>query len=440
MKVIETGHLARVEGHGNVAVSIDNGKVKDVQFQIFEGPRLIERLTVGKTPEEVVNIVPRICAICSASHKMAAIKAMENALSIKPPGKVLLLRELLHMGEQIESHALHIYYLALPDYLGYPNAIALADKFPLEVQIALEMKHFANHILKTISGRFIHGENPIIGGFGKYPSREELVWIRSRARQFMPFTTKTVDLFNGIKYPDTPEADAVFACLNPPGGRYGFMGDEILVSTGDKVSVQDYRKLTNEEVKPHSFCKRSRYKGKSFTVGALARVNLLGERLEGEAKKMYEKYYSKKWKTNPLYNNAAQALEILYAMERVQTIIDEIIELPDEPEVKYTKKEGRAAGAVEAPRGTLYHYYELSGGRITDADIITPTAQNADDIEKFCFEATGRILKDGNDDAVIDMLNLIVRAYDPCISCSAHLITLGGDAGGRIAAEPGEKT
>jgi len=426
MKTIETGHLARIEGHGNVVLSIDGGRVKEARFQVIEGPRLIERLTVGKTPDETVNLVPRICAICSASHKLAVIRAMENALGVTPSKKVLLLRELLHMGEQVESHSLHTYYLALPDYLGYPSAIALAEKFPLEVRIALEMKAFGNTILKTIGGRFIHGENPVIGGFGKWPTRAELTWIRSRARQFMPFTLKTVDLFNSIAYPDTPESDTVFSCLNPSGGRFGLMGDEIILSTGDQMSVQDYRKLTNESLRPHSFCKRSAYKGKPFSVGALARVNNLGERLDGEAGKLFRKYVTPKWKRNPLYNNAAQAIEILWSMERIPQLVDELVGLPDEPVLAVTKKTGKAAGAVEAPRGTLYHWYDVVDGHVADGDIITPTAQSADDIERICFESASRLLAAGKEGEIVPMMNLIVRAYDPCVSCSVHLIRLDG--------------
>jgi len=427
MKTIETGHLARVEGSGNVVVTIDKNKVKDVQFKVLEGPRLFEKLVIGRAPDEVVNLVPRICAICSASHKLAVIRAMENALGIKPSKTVSLLRELLHMGEQIESHSLHTYYLALPDYLGFPNAIAMASKFSLEVKIALEMKAFGNFIMKTIAGRYIHGENPVIGGFGKLPERDDLLFIKARAKQFMPFTLKTVDIFNSIPYPDTPETETIFACLEPPNGEFGFMGDNILVSTGEKFSVQEYKRLTNEIVKSHSFCKRSQYRGSPYTVGALARVNILGERLKGEAGVAFKKYWSPKWKKNPLYNNAAQAIEILYAMERIPPLVDELLKNLNDfsgEKVEWKNKSGKGAGAVEAPRGTLFHWYDIKDGICIDGDIITPTAQNAEDIEKYCFEAASKIYADGKDEDVLDIVHKVVRAYDPCISCSVHIISL----------------
>ncbi len=421
MKKISVNHLSRIEGNAGITATIDGKVVTNVKFSLYEGPRLIERLTLGKTPEEDVNIVPRICAICSVSHKYAALRAMENALSIKVPSKAVLFRELMHLGEMIESHSLHTYYLALPDYVGFPNAIAMASKFDLEVKIALEMKEFGNHIMKKASGRFIHGENPVIGGFGKYPSKEELMWIKSRAIQFMPFVLKTVELFCGLDYPSCPEEETVYACCNPDQNKYGLIGDEIILSTGTKIGRDDYKRLTNEFVVPHSYAKRSRYKEKPYSVGSLARVNILGERLTGEAKKMYQKHFNRRWKKNPLFNNAAQALELLYAFERVPKIIDKMLKLPDPPLIEYTKKEGKGTGIVEAPRGLLIHSYEISDGLVSHTDIITPTAQNAEDIERYCYIAAQKFLYRGEEDKIRDRMELVIRAYDPCISCSAHM-------------------
>ncbi|MBN1223082.1 MAG: hydrogenase maturation protease [Candidatus Aminicenantes bacterium] len=421
-KRISIDHLARVEGNGGIAATIDGKVVTDVKFTINEGPRLIERLTVGRTPEEDVSIAPRICAICTVSHKNAVIRAMENALSVQVPPKVTYARELMHMGEMIESHSLHVYYLALPDYVGFPNAIAMASKFEFEVKIALEMKEFGNHIMKILAGRFIHGENPVIGGFGKLPSKKELMFIKSRAIQFMPFVLKTVNLFCGLDYPDNPEEDTLYACCEPGNDEYGFWGDEILLSTGEKFGRDDYKKLTNEFVVSHSYAKRSRYNGQPYSVGALARVNNLGERLQNESGNMYEKYFNPRWKRNPLFHNAAQALEILYCFERIPQLVDKMLEIPENPSiVDYTVKEGKGTGLVEAPRGLLIHHYEISGGLVAEVDIVTPTAQNAEDIERYCHIAAQKLLDDGHEDQIRDRMDLVVRAFDPCISCSAHM-------------------
>jgi sulfhydrogenase subunit alpha len=422
MRKITINHLARVEGNGGVTATIDGKIVTDVKFNIFEGPRLIERLTVGRTPEEDVSLSPRICAICSISHKNAVIRAMENALSVSVPEKVILARELMHMGEMIESHSLHVYYLALPDYVGFPNAIAMASQFAFEVKIALEMKEFGNHIMEVLSGRYIHGENPVIGGFGQFPTKEELFWIKNRAIQFMPFVMKTVSLFCELGYPDSPEEETLYACCEPGNDSYGFWGDEICLSTGEKIFRDDYKKLTNEFVVSHSYAKRSRYNGKPYSVGALARVNNLGERLEGEAGKSYKKYFNERWKRNPLFHNAAQALEILYCFERIPQLVDAMLQIPEDPPiVDYTVKKGKGTGLVEAPRGLLIHHHEIDQGLVGHVDIITPTAQNAEDIERYCQIAAQKLLDEGQEEKIRDRMEIVVRAFDPCISCSAHL-------------------
>ncbi len=423
MKVIGIDHLARVEGNGGIHATIDGKIVSDVKFTINEGPRLIEKLVLGRTPEEDASMSPRICAICTCSHKNGVLRALENAMGVKISPKAYLLRELMHMGEFIESHALHTFYLALPDYLGFPNAIAMASEYEFEVKIALEMKHYGNHIMKTTNGRFIHGENAVIGGFGAWPTRDELLFIKSRAVQFMPFVFKTVDLFCGLVYPDVPIAETRYVCCEPGDGRYGFWGDEILISTGEKIPRDDYPKVTNEFVVGHSYAKHSRYQGQPFTVGALARIVNLGERLDGEAGEMYRKYYRDSWKSNPFYHNPSRALEILYAFERIPVLVDEFLKLegPTSKE-EYEVRDGKGTGLVEAPRGLLIHHHEVRDGKVSYADIITPTAQNADDIERYGLIAAQKLLDTGkSDDEIRRHLDILVRAYDPCISCSAHM-------------------
>ena len=423
MTTIGIDHLARVEGNGGIHATIDGKVVSSVRFTINEGPRLIEKLVLGRTPEEDASMSPRICAICTCSHKNAVLRALENAMDISITRKAYLLRELMHMGEFIESHSLHTFYLALPDFLGFPNAIAMASEYEFEVKIALEMKHYGNHIMKATNGRFIHGENAVVGGFGKWPGREELEFIRERAVQFMPFVYRTVDLFCGIEYPEVPVAETMYVCCEPGNGKFGFWGDEILLSSGETYFRDDYQKVTNEFVVPHSYAKHSRYNGQPFTVGALARIVNLGERLEGEAGSMYKKYFKESWKTNPFYHNPSRALEILYAFERIPVLVDELLNLEDpSSRLDYTPQDGKGTGLVEAPRGLLIHHHEVTDGKVTYADIITPTAQNADDIERYGQLAAQKLLDEGKShEEITRHLDILVRAYDPCISCSAHM-------------------
>lgn len=422
MKTISIDHLARVEGNGGIHATIDGKVVTDVKFTINEGPRLIEKLALGRTPDEDVSMSPRICAICTCSHKNAVLRAFENAMDVKISSKAYLLRELMHMGEYVESHSLHTFYLALPDFLGYPNAIAMASDFAFEVKIALEMKHFGNHIMKVTNGRFIHGENAIIGGFGKWPAEEEMLFIKDRALQFMPFVQKTIDLFCGLEYPDSPSAETRYVCCEPGNGKFGFWGDEILISTGETVNRDDYKAVTNEFIVPHSYAKHSRYQDKPFTVGALARIVNLGERLEGQAGEMYRKYFNDSWKTNPFYHNPSRTLEIMYAFERIPKLVDEFLKYGDEASVvDVAVKDGKGTGIVEAPRGLLIHHHEVENGVVSYVDIITPTAQNTEDIERYCQVAAQDLLDQDKEDEVRDKLDMVVRAFDPCISCSAHM-------------------
>lgn len=424
-QVISIDHLTRVEGNGGITATIDGKVVTDVQFKIFEGPRLIEKLTIGRTPEEDVSMSPRICAICTVSHKNAVVRAMENALKVKVSPEIISTRELMHMGEMIESHSLHTFLLALPDFLGYPNAIAMAADYGFEAKIGLEMKNFGNRIMQLYNGRYIHGENAVIGGFGKLPGRKDLLWLKSRAQQFMPFVHKTVSLFCELAYPEIPEEDTLFACCEPGADRFGFWGDEILCSNGERFGYDDYKSLTNEFVVPHSYCKRSRYQGKPFQVGALARINNLGDRLEGEAGKYFKKYFNDHWKRNPLYINAAQALELVYCFERIPQLVDILINSPENPSlVPYDAREGKGTAFVEAPRGLLIHHHEIQDGLVSHVDIITPTAINAEEIEKYAYIAAQKLLDSGQEDQIRDRLDIVVRAFDPCISCSAHAVEI----------------
>lgn len=420
---IEVESLPRVEGHGGILVEMDGKKVTNVQFNVLEGPRLIEELTIGKTPQEDISLVCRICAICTLSHRYAAIRALERALDIKVPPKTQLTRTLMHMGEMIESHSLHIFFLSLPDLVGKPSAIALYDRFRDEVAMALRIKKLGNLIMATTSDRMIHGENPTMGGFGRFPTKEQLQDIKNETEELIQCGIKTIELLSSFELPTFFEADTLYAALDPEDGKFGLVADRILLSNGDKMSIEDYKILTNERVVPHSFAKRSLYKGKPFTVGSLARINLLGERLGGEAGKALRKHYGPRWKTNPLFNIMAQAVEMLFALEQVPSLVDQIMEMPDAEFVRPAKKDGEATGAVEAPRGTLYHHYRLKDGLIAKTDIITPTAQNLDDIERY-FRLAAENLPSEYEGEPQPILETIARAYDPCISCSTHLVEM----------------
>jgi sulfhydrogenase subunit alpha len=425
MRELNIEALARVEGDGGITVTLDGKKVKSVTLDVHEGPRLIEQLVRGMTPEDDLNVIPRICAICTLSHRYAAIRGLEKALGITPPEKAQLTRELMMLGENVESNSLHTFLLALPDFLGYPSAIAMLNDYGDDVKRALRLKKFGNHVMEVTSGRIVHGENPVIGGFGRYPSRKKLDEIKSKAHELIPDAVRDVELFASLTYPEYPEAETLFMSVNAPKNKFGFAGDTILISNGKEVSAEDYKKLTQERVVPHSFAKRSKYQDKPFTVGANARLINMGKRLDGQAKDLFKEHYSNRWLRNPLYNNLAQAIEMLWSLEQLPEACDKVAALDDPKIEPPARKNGSGTGAVEAPRGTLYHHYEIKDGLVDVADIITPTAQNLDDIELHLKLTAERMLGDEKSDPEVRLgLEMVARAYDPCISCATHLVRL----------------
>lgn len=425
MRKLNVDALARVEGDGGITVTLDGKKVKSVTLDVHEGPRLIEQLVKGMKPEDDINVIPRICAICTLSHRYSALRGLEKALGITPPEKTQLMRELMMLGENLESNSLHTFLLALPDFLGYPSAIAMLNDYADDVKRALRLKKFGNHVMAVTSGRIVHGENPIIGGFGKYPSRKALEEVKLKSHELVPDAVRDVELFASLEYPTYPEADMVFMSVNAPKKKYGFAGESILISNGKEANVEDYKKLTNERVVSHSFAKRSLYQDNTFTVGANARLINMGSRLDGQAKDLFKEHFNDRWLKNPLYNNLAQAIEMLWSLEHIPDIVDQVASMDDPPIAQASRQTGAGTGAVEAPRGTLYHHYEIKDGLIEAADIITPTAQNLDDIEKHMKLAAERMLaEDKNDEEVKLGLEMVARAYDPCISCATHLVRL----------------
>jgi sulfhydrogenase subunit alpha len=273
-----------------------------------------------------------------------------------------------------------------------------------------------------------------VGGFGSVPTKSQLLNIKKQAEELIPIAEELVELIRNLHYPTSMEDGMIFMCLKPPTEKYGFVGDLVLVSTGEEHPIEKYKELCNERVVDHSTAKRCRYNDKPFVVGALARMNLLGERLHGKAAQCFKRCYSLSWIRNPLYGNLAQAIELLFCLEQTPKLIDDLLKREKTLEVeasiqKPSSKTGKNVGAVEAPRGTLYHYYELNRGLVTNANMIIPTTQNLDAMENHIRVAAQNLIANINaspqnrKDLELT-LEMIVRSYDPCISCSVHLVEL----------------
>lgn len=423
-KSIVIDRVCRVEGHGGITVNIVNGKVVDVKMDIFEGPRFFESLVVGKTYMEVAPILMRICAICSAAHTVASLMAVENAFGVKVSEQTRLLRELLVQGGNIESHALHLFCLVIPDLLCHPSIVTLAADYPKEVKLGLELKKLGNTIQETIGGRAVHSVNAVVGGFGKLPTQEQLGDLKEQLNKALKQSLIAFKFMSSIAIPDFCNSPNIYAALSGNGDGFRLFGDKILLSTGDTKEIDAYKDICNETVVPHSHAKHSRFKGNPFMVGSLARIALNGKKLTGQAKELEEGLDIDWFSGNPLHNNIAQAIELIYSIQNAIEIIDELLSagIKEEKPVEVPDGPGTGTGAVEAPRGTLYHSYSFDEtGRLTKADIITPTAQNLANIEKDLRITVENSIDESNE-YITSELEMVVRAYDPCISCAVHML------------------
>lgn len=421
---IKIDELTRVEGHGGIEIYLRDGVIRDVKFNIFEGPRFFEHAIKSIYYEKIPDITRRICAICTASHSLASIGAIENAFNVKVTQQTEVLRDILIHGEMIESHALHVFMLALPDFLGFPDAMSMSSKHLNAVKAALELKKTGNLIHTYLSGREVHGMNDRVGGFSKIPSEEQLLEIKEYLERVKPTTELAVELLAEFSPPTYNNSSNILMALDSFGEKYGFLGDHILISDGSVYPQSDYEKLTNEKVVQHSYAKVSNYKGKPFMVGSLPRLHLNNGKLEGTAAAIYKDHKDKILSGNSISNNIAQAIELVHSVDRADDLIDSLLSngLQKENLIEFDVYESRGINAVEAPRGLLYHDYTFNeDGTITKSNIITPTAQNVANIEKDIKTITENLSKKP-DDEIKHALEIMVRAYDPCISCSVHLV------------------
>jgi sulfhydrogenase subunit alpha len=425
-RAIVVDHLARIEGHAGITVEIDGDRVEQVRFDIFEGLRLFEGLVRGRPVVEVAGIVSRICAICSGGHAITALEALERAMGIEVSRQTERLRELAFHGANIESHALHVFCLALPDLLNRASVIELSADAPETVAMALRLKKLGNTIQEVIGGRAVHPVNFAIGGFAKVPSHDELARLRDELTAGLADCERAVEAVAGVAVPAYADDPIRCAAIVPRDGSY-FFGDSIRLSDGRTIPVASYRQLTNERAVAHSTARHSLADGAPYMVGALPRLTLNGNLVRGRARVAWTMLGPTVPCRNVVMNDIAQLVELVFSVEQALHIVEELLErgLTAEPRRRYEARAGRGAAATEVPRGLLFHSYEIdAGGRIAAADVITPTAQNCAHVEEQ-FRAAVRREPHAADADLRHRLEIIARAYDPCVSCSVHVIRTG---------------
>jgi sulfhydrogenase subunit alpha len=420
---INVHQVTRVEGHGNILVNASNGKIEEIKWEIPESPRLFEAMLRGRYYPDVPYIASRICGICSIAHTTASIQAVESAFGVKLTEQAMILRKLLFNSEVLESHILHTLFLAAPDFLGVDSVFPLVATHKDVVVMAMNLKRLAYRFADAIAGRKTHPLSCIVGGFAKYPDPAEMKAIQKELKAALKDMNTVVSLFKALapKIPDFTRETEYIALKDPK--EYAWISGDIASSDTGTAPLGDYLKMTNEFCVPQSTAKWTKHKRSSYMVGALARFNINHEQLSPLAKKVAKELNLSAPNHNPYAITVAQVVETADAFEDSIILIDKLLTrgIKNE-EVKVKVNAGRGIGSVEAPRGILFHDYTFdANGICTKANCIIPTNQNHNNIQKDMEKLVPEIIKEPEDD-IRQKLEMLVRAYDPCISCSAHML------------------
>lgn len=440
--------MTRVEGHGNVIISVEDGKLSGVKLNIVESPRFFEKLLQGKPAEEAPRISQRICGICFTAHHLASVKAVEAAWRVEVPEAARRLRELLNLAGIITSHTLHSGFLALPDFLELPaekrHVFGLKELNPKLLEMVLSIYNYGLALTEVLGGKRVHVVTAIPGGMLKNVSREEverllslastaMVSIRGIAGWFMDIFEEKAELIN---YP----LKAKYCMGMVKNGFYELYDGRIRVldQRGDyfcEFESSEYLEYLAERVSPHSYVKLPYLRKVGFPegiqrVGPVARLAVVDRTLGGLASELVERYYRffGKAPSNMMAYNAARLIEIAHAVEASKTLLEEALFKSGRIRVEAKERAGEGVGIIEAPRGVLIHHYKTDEhGMIRQANIITPTVFNAPSIEQdltvMAESNLQKILGSGREEAFWKM-EVLVRAYDPCISCATHAIEI----------------
>ncbi len=421
---IDIHHVTRVEGHGNIVVNATNGVLEECRLDIVETPRFFEAMLLGRPYTQAAHITSRICGICSVGHTTASLRASENALGIQPSEQTVLLRKLIFFGEMLDSHVLHTYMLVAPDFFGVGSVIPLATIAPEAVVRALRVKKLAGDICAVVGGRHTHPIAMAVGGFTHLPTVDEIKGLRERLIAARKDMDDTVALFKTLPWPKF-ERDTEYVALTKPD-EYAFIDGKVANTDGDWLPLEDYRSVTNEYLVEHSSSKHAKHKRESYMVGALARFNVNFQQLHPRAKAAAAELGMEPIVMNPYLNSAAQVVEMVHSVEEAINLCDQLIargikaeKVPDFP-----GKGGEGVGSCEVPRGILFHNYQIDkDGKIAGANCIIPTGQNLANIEADMRKLVPEIMDQGQEKVAL-ALEMLVRAYDPCISCSVHFLNV----------------
>lgn len=433
---INVHHLTRVEGHGNIVVDIAKGKIEKCQWQVPEAPRFFEAMVRGRRYDDIQTIVSRICGICSISHSLVATKAVEDALGLKVSEQTDLVRHLMHYSEQLQSHVLHVGYLVAPDLFGEKSVVPLVPKATEAVKTIIKAHRVANQMSALIAGRITHPVTLTPGGMTRVPSEEELRALKKELEAIVPdlVTICQVVLSVAGGLPNfTRETEYVSLWQNDSRykgtlSEYTFYHGDIISTDCDgkgTVPVSKWESVANEYVVPQSTAKWAKWHRDSYAAGALARFNNQAELLSPLGKTVAGMFGLKKGCCNPFMNSVAQLAEAAHVVEASLEIIDKLLTKGTKFEkAKVTPKAGRGHAGIEAPRGILFHSYEFDkNGECVWGNCCIPTNQNHANIQLDFEKLVPEFMHEG-EDALRQKMEMLVRSYDPCVSCSTHYLDI----------------
>jgi coenzyme F420-reducing hydrogenase alpha subunit len=416
-------YVTRVEGEGSLVLRVRDREVVEARLKIFEAPRYFERIVVGRTGDEVIDIVARICGICPIAYQMTAVHAFEDLYGVHVHPAIRSLRRLLYCGEYIQSHALHVYLLHAPDYLGYPSALAMAADHRAVVEQGLAIKKIGNQLISALGGRPVHPISVRVGGFSRVPWRRDLDVVRRALDDAVAWSQATVSLVASWDPPAFEHPQPLVALQH--SDEYPFNDGRIVSSDGLDIAPGAWGDAFEElHIEGSNALHARTHDGAVYLLGPTARVCLAADQLHPLAAEALEATGLREAiRTNIHRSIVARAVELLHACAEARDIID-AYRSPREPRVPFTPRAGIAAWSTEAPRGLLHHRYEMDGqGHVVHAQIVPPTSQNQGAIEADLAAFAPSVLELPQVEAV-HRLEMLIRAYDPCISCATHFLDL----------------
>lgn len=401
--------------------SVIKGDVKSAKFEVQEGIRLIEGILVGRQYKDMPVVAQRICGICPVVHNLTSIKAIENAMKVEVSEETKKLRRVMEHAQFIHSHALHLFFLSLADFLDIENDLQLVKEYPEETKKAVKIREYGMELIKVIGGRVVHPLTNEVGGFKKVPTQDEIKNLIQRGEEVFPIAMEVAAFFKTIKLPEFSR-ETEFVCLDKKG-EYAIYDGDLISNKGLNVSVQKFETNFHELQRPKEIIKRVYADGKSsYMVGAIARVNNNYDKLSSNARGYLKSLNFAMPDFNPFHNVLYQMVEIIHCIEDSLKLLRELAhaDLQNAITKEYKIQEGSAAAAVEAPRGTLYYWVDIDPkGYIKNVNIITPTAQFLSHLEDDIAAFIPGIM-DKDEKAMERKMRAFIRAYDPCISCAVH--------------------